>query len=336
MSHLLLKAAEKGDIKKIEERLAAGDNIEYRDKGTGRTALLCAVVEGHKEAVLYLLDKGADMNAYCKAVGHNSLEWAAAQDDHELVKLLIEKGADPNFRSDNAFLGRLPLMIAAQKGNLEIVKTLLAAGADPGAQDARGESALHLARSKNRTEVIAFLEKIDGADPALPLEPKVMPWPPVDWESPKPLYAARETIPIPGDASPAQIVRGYIFAMHRWESNAYQASSDAEAKGQRFDLDAAIAEAHKIQGAYCTNKKRIYTTGSVGYPPKYQLGLAMLAEEYPKPARCEILTRNTGVKSGDISYEEILFVLLRKQGAWRIDSAKTRLVGEQKWDNMIL
>jgi ankyrin repeat protein len=111
VSHLLLKAAEKGDIKKLEERLAAGDDMEYRDKGTGRTALLYAVIEGHKEAVLYLLDKGADINAYCRAVGHNSLEWAVEEENHELAKLLTNKGADPNFRSENSFLGRSPLII---------------------------------------------------------------------------------------------------------------------------------------------------------------------------------------------------------------------------------
>ena len=336
MSHLLRRAAEKGDLEKLKERLEANDDLEARDKGTGRTALLEAVIAGHTPAVLYLLEKGADINASCKAIGHNSLGWAVEQGNIELVKLFLERGVDPNRIPENSFLGRSPLMIAAQKGLLEIVKILLGAGANPGYQDTSGEAALHLARRQKRTQVIALLEAIDGADPALPPEPEVIPWSEVEWEMQEPLYSAGETIPIPDDATPAQIVRAYILAMYRWETRAFQASEDAEACGERFDLSAAIKESHRIRDAYSTDKKRVYKNASVGYPPQYQVDLSMLAEEYPKPSRCEILTRNTGAKSGDISYHEILFVLFCKQGKWRIDSVKSRLVGEQDWDSMIL
>ena len=336
MSHLLRRAAEKGDLHKLKERLEAGDDMEARDKGTGRTALLEAVIAGHAPAVLYLLEKGADINASCKAVGLDSLGWAVEQGNVELVMLFLQKGSDPNRIPENSFLGRSPLMIAAQKGLLDIVKILLNAGANQGYQDAQGEAAIHLAGRSKRTEVVELLETIEGADPALPPEPEALPWPAVEWETQAPHYNFAQTIPIPDDASPAQIVRGYILAMHRWETSAFQASEEADARGERFDLSAAIAESHKIRDAYSTDKKRVYKNASVGYPPEYQPGLAMLAEGYPKPSRCEILTRNTGVKPGDISYHEILFVLFRKQGKWRIDSAKTRLVGEQKWERMIL
>jgi hypothetical protein len=44
MSHLLRRAAESGNIDKLKLRLEAGDDIGSRDKGTGRTALLMAVI----------------------------------------------------------------------------------------------------------------------------------------------------------------------------------------------------------------------------------------------------------------------------------------------------
>ena len=171
MSHLLRRAAEKGDITKLKERLEAGDELEARDKGTGRTALLEAVIAGRIQAVLYLLENDADINASCKAVGLDCLGWTVEQGNVELVKLFLEKGANPNRIPENSFLGRSPLMIAAQKGLLEIVKILLGAGANAGYQDTRGEAALHLARRQKRTEVIALLEAVDGADPLKKITP---------------------------------------------------------------------------------------------------------------------------------------------------------------------
>ena len=113
MSLQLRRAAENGDVDKIRLRLDAGDDIESRDKGTGRTALLYAAIEGQAEAVRILLDYGADLHASCTAVGYDSLLWAVEQGHLELVKLFLGQGADPNHVPDNSFLGRTTAPVSA-------------------------------------------------------------------------------------------------------------------------------------------------------------------------------------------------------------------------------
>jgi ankyrin repeat protein len=64
MSHLLRKAAAGGDMAKLKARLDAGDDIESRGKGTGRTALLEASIAGHRDVVALLIEKGADVGVW--------------------------------------------------------------------------------------------------------------------------------------------------------------------------------------------------------------------------------------------------------------------------------
>jgi hypothetical protein len=336
MSHLLRRAAASGNLAKLRERVETGDDVESRDKGTGRTPLLEAVIANRFEAARYLLEMGAKTDASCMAVGYDALGWAAEQGHVDLIGLLLEKDADPNRVPKNSFMGRTPLMNAAQSGHLNAVKMLLEAGADASRRDNCGETALHLARRAGHAAVADFLAITAGSDPAPLPEPEATDWPPVAWEQPRPLYDAGEAIPIPDNAMPAQIARGYIVAMHRWEANACRADKEAGMKGDSFDMRAALQEADKIRDAYATGKKRVYGNASYGCPPQYELGLAMIGEDYPGKSRCEITTRNLDAKPGDFSHHEILFVLLRKKGKWRIDSVKERLVGEQKWISMIL
>jgi hypothetical protein len=337
MSYLLIRAARSGNLAQVQERIAAGDNIEYRDKGTGRTALLEGVIGGYTEIVTWLLNKGADLSASCKAVTCDSLAWAALEGHAGLVQLLLEKGADPNRIPEKSFYGRSPLMGAAQGGYLAIVKILLRAGANPGFQDNAGQSALALARGARKNEVVDFLMTIEGADPAPPQAPPIIPWPSVTWEDSHPLHELQEPIPIPAEALPAQIVRGFILAMCHWETQAWQAERQAKSKGEPVEqIEAVVARSRKIVDAYCTGRKRVYQNLSYSSVPTYPSGLMMLAEKYPKPSRCEIITRNFDAKPNDWNAREILFVVFRKQEIWRIDSAMDRMIGAKEWSRMIL
>jgi hypothetical protein len=141
--------------------------------------------------------------------------------------------------------------------------------------------------------------------------------------------------PIPDGASPAQITRGFILAMYRWETDAHRSLEEDRNKA-RSGMGDTLEEARAIRNLYCTVRKRAYTRACIGYPPDFDENLMMIAENCPKPRRSEILTRNTAASPGSINYNEILFVLLQKHGEWRIDSAKRRLVGQLSWDGMIL
>ena len=62
MSDNLHSAAEKGNIAKMQQLLAAGANIEEKD-GNDRTPLHIAARDGQAEAARLLLGKGADVDA---------------------------------------------------------------------------------------------------------------------------------------------------------------------------------------------------------------------------------------------------------------------------------
>ena len=69
MSHLLFKAASAGDVAAIDAQLARGADIDWRHKGTGRTALIEASIQRQPQAVAALLRHGASLNLQCKALG---------------------------------------------------------------------------------------------------------------------------------------------------------------------------------------------------------------------------------------------------------------------------
>ena len=59
----LSSAARLGDKHELQRLLDAGAKVDSRDEGYDKTALMWAVSEGHTEAVRFLLDRGADINA---------------------------------------------------------------------------------------------------------------------------------------------------------------------------------------------------------------------------------------------------------------------------------
>lgn len=84
-------AAWRGDPMMIRELLAAGADIDPRDKTDGRTPLGWAVFQGHREAAEALIDAGADID-HRERTGATLLMLAAARAPG-LVGLLLDRGA---------------------------------------------------------------------------------------------------------------------------------------------------------------------------------------------------------------------------------------------------
>lgn len=116
----------------------------------GLTALLLAAREGHLEAVLALLDGGADINQGGQADGTTPLLIAIINGHFDLAKVLLERGARPTTVND---AGGTTLYAAIntqwipksrhpqitdyrqqETSYLQLIESLLSAGADPNAR----------------------------------------------------------------------------------------------------------------------------------------------------------------------------------------------------------
>jgi cytohesin len=146
-------AAFDGNIEAIKQHLAAGTNVNAKDDN-GRTPLLLAVEESHKEIAELLILKGANVNAKNQNEV-TPLHWAAARGHKEIVELLIAKGADVNAKSDD---GTTPLHF----NNKEVVELLIAASADVNAKDDDSLTPLDWAVDEDSTETAALLRKHGG------------------------------------------------------------------------------------------------------------------------------------------------------------------------------
>ena len=106
--------------------------------------LQCACTYGNMDAVVFLVEKGADVTAQ-----DNSAMRMAARNGHlHVVEYLVERGADVTAHDNSAVLW------AAANGHLHVVKYLVERGADVTAQD---NSAVREASSRNHVDVVYFL-----------------------------------------------------------------------------------------------------------------------------------------------------------------------------------
>jgi ankyrin repeat protein len=135
----LTVAAERGDAAQIRRLIAAGVDLNERDR-SGYTALVWAARNGDTEVAKVLIEGRADMNARdCAVNGWTPLMHAIHKNNNEMARLLIERGADVNAKagkcSDKLIEeGATALHHAAAEDNTEIVRALLAKGANPYAE----------------------------------------------------------------------------------------------------------------------------------------------------------------------------------------------------------
>ncbi|KAJ3464737.1 hypothetical protein MRS44_009523 [Fusarium solani] len=153
----LILACEKGNLQAVHELIHAGVNVNATMRD-GVTALHCAIVYGSNSSLVQaLVDKGAKMNTSTKAFGGLSPFHLAAQGGHDVIMGVLLSALDdldPDARSlvighcDNE--GQTALHVAASFSRLEVIKLLLAAGADPERIDKRGATPLHSALKGNK------------------------------------------------------------------------------------------------------------------------------------------------------------------------------------------
>lgn len=317
MSTALLKAAAAGQNERLQALLGDGADVNFADRMPGRTALIEAAIAGHIETLRLLIEKGADLNLHDRAMGFTALGWAAHSGDLHILELLLGAGAGVDLTGND--YEHSPLMVAALQGRVEIVEALLSAGADIQAQTRHGRNALSMAQERGHAEVVALLLSRGACPPLLP-EEVYLPWPPV-----------ADDLSDVDHRDPASVLRGFILAMNRWETECHQHSEQVGVR--ELDWDFVRQGLAGVFERFCTLKPRPQGRGnSIGWPPDYTPGEALVSID-DTGRRATLMTRQA--PDGPMRYEA-LYVAVRTGDTWRLDSKKTRPWGTLNWDKGIL
>lgn len=119
-----------------------------------RTALGWAALQGHVDAVRYLLRAGADPTLV-DALSMTALHAAALGNKPDVISCLVEAGVDMHAE---AFDKLTPLHVAAEVNAIPSVKMLVGLGADPTRLNQRGESPYLAAKLLGKPGAYRFLE----------------------------------------------------------------------------------------------------------------------------------------------------------------------------------
>lgn len=148
----LMKGCRLGDMSVIRSSLT-DTLVNTQEDGTGWTPLYCAGVFGHSEAVLYLLEKGADPNIP-SVHGDTLLHYAVDSGQYKIAGYLLEAGASPNCQSSE---GDTPLHHAACRGDARMIRQLCKHHADPSITNSQGRTPLHCAVADNHVNAARAL-----------------------------------------------------------------------------------------------------------------------------------------------------------------------------------
>lgn len=118
------RAAREGDAPALRAQLAAGANVDARDRH-GQTALMLAALGGHLDAVEVLIAAGANLDATAK-FGLSATMLAVVNGHAPVARALAAAGADLTLTGSGApgFAGKTAAALALARGLVELAAAL--------------------------------------------------------------------------------------------------------------------------------------------------------------------------------------------------------------------
>ena len=163
MDPYLEMAIDDSDLAEVKASIAAGADVNAKDKKTGNTPLHTAVgmanwgnasqIDTNLKIIKVILAAGADVNAENKRK-KTPLHFAASSGLVAVVQELLAAGANINALD---MTNDTPLHQAISTNNLAIVQALLATGANTNTRNTRGTSPLDTAILQNSLEILQAL-----------------------------------------------------------------------------------------------------------------------------------------------------------------------------------
>lgn len=163
----IFEASERGDLERVEQLVAADPSLLTARDRNGNSAAALAILHGHNQVAIALLEHGTPIDPASEAEPSLLIACVSrySPESEAMLAYLLDHGADPN--AFYAPEGWRPLHIAVNNGQLAKVRLLAAHGADLSALDGHGQTPLAIAEHKLASARDSSLRDPDegGPDP---------------------------------------------------------------------------------------------------------------------------------------------------------------------------
>lgn len=158
--------AEYGTFEEFMERYSNEDIMKYEtgaelENKYGYSLLQCALMGRKFETAVYLIEKGANVNAQDKH-GRSVLHFIVNKPEEpcakRITKMLLERGADPNVKADRGNNALWDACHFSCDRIYDLVELVLEYGGDVNSKNNRGISPLDMAYQRGYKKMIELLE----------------------------------------------------------------------------------------------------------------------------------------------------------------------------------
>ncbi|KAJ3026922.1 palmitoyltransferase akr1 [Rhizophlyctis rosea] len=135
----IFQAAQRGILERVTGLVESGEATPVDRDKENCTALHWAAINNHLTIARFLIDRGAEVDAFGGELMATPLHWASRSGHVQMVDYLRKKGADPSLKDNQGYNA---LHLAAHAGHTMMISYLLASGMDIDVGDNMGRTAL--------------------------------------------------------------------------------------------------------------------------------------------------------------------------------------------------